>query len=111
MDTASEYINPASLPLSNRSPHHSLPSTPITMPSKLVVHTAPKFSEHELDALDALRIGLRISQAELDNLFEQCDHCSQSFMWSALRIHIKDVEANQEGDSQTSDLDTNEDIE
>ena len=78
-------------------------SSSIAGPSRSAVHTASKFSETE--ALDALKIGLRISQAELDNLFEQCDHCSQSFMRSALHIHInlKDIEANRESDSQTSD--------
>ena len=78
-------------------------SSPIAGPSRSVVRTASKFSERETGALDALKFGLGISQAELDNLFEQCDHCSQSFMRSALCVHIKDVEANRESDSQTSE--------
>jgi len=73
------------------------------------VCAAPAFNERETDALDALKIGLGISQAELDNLFEQCDHCSQSFMRSTLHVHIKDVEANRESDRQTSDVE--EDVE
>lgn len=65
------------------------------------MHAVSKFSEHKTDALDTLRIGLGISQVELGNLFEHCDHCGQSFMRSALRVHIKDVEADRERDSQT----------
>ena len=61
-----------------------------------------------MDTLAALKIGLGISQADLDNLFEQCDHCSQNFMRSALRVHIKDVEATEEDRSNTED-DTEED--
>ena len=41
--------------------------------------------------LDNLKMGFGVSRTEVDDLFEQCDHCGQSFMRSALRVHIKTV--------------------
>ena len=63
-----------------------------------MVHTTSKFSECETDTLDALWVGLGVSPADLDNLFEQCDHCGQTLMWSTLHVHIKEVEVDQEND-------------
>ena len=64
-------------------------------PSRPIGRILPQFSEREMDILDALKMGLGVSQNQMD-LFEQCDHCGQSFMRSALRVHIKEVgETNQ----------------
>lgn len=44
-----------------------------------------------MSTLDALRMGLGVSRNQINDLFEQCDHCGQSFMQSALRVHITEV--------------------
>ncbi|KAG9309528.1 hypothetical protein JVU11DRAFT_10502 [Chiua virens] len=48
-------------------------------PSRLG-HGLPQFSEREIHTLDALQMGLGVTGFEMDELFEQCDHCSRSFM-------------------------------
>lgn len=65
-------------------------------PSRLTRPILPQFSECETDVLDALKMGLGVSQDQIDDLFEQCDHCGQSFMQSALWAHIKKV-GNDDG--------------
>ena len=61
-------------------------------------HITSKFSKCETDTLDALWVRLGVSPVDLDNLFEWCDHCGQTFMQSALHVHIKEVEVDQESD-------------
>ena len=41
-------------------------------------------------------MGLGVSRDKIDDLFEQCDHCGQDFMRSALRVHIKEVEETKD---------------
>lgn len=43
-------------------------------------------------------MGLGVSQYEIDDILEQCDHCGRSFMRSALRSHIKEVETREQDD-------------
>jgi len=63
----------------------------VSSPSKSKGPTLRRFSEREMDTLEDLKMGLGVSKDNIDDLFEQCDHCGQSFMRSALRVHIKQV--------------------
>ena len=65
-------------------------------PSRLTGPVLPQFSEHETEVLDALKMGLGVSQDKIDDLFEQCDHCGQDFMRSTFHMHIKEVEETKD---------------
>lgn len=87
----------------NQSPRRKisvggLPITPTAGPSRLMGQNPEGFSKHETETVDALRTGFGISRDDMDSLFEECDHCRQSFMRSALRVHIRQVEEMRSND-------------
>ncbi|KAF8122015.1 hypothetical protein EV363DRAFT_1301438 [Boletus edulis] len=53
-----------------------------------------QFSERETDTLEDLKMGLG------------CDHCGQSFMRSALRVHIRQIEETKQYMSRVVTIDT-----